>query len=99
MIGRYALLPEKDVSAHLDRNRYLDIVQSTKLDTSTTKLAALSGENKLESYPTAVGDSYFPATSYETHCERYTPCNYGTLASIARSLGRNESRIDELYES
>jgi hypothetical protein len=71
----------------------LDIEHSTTLDTLTTKLAALSGEDDFESYPTPADNSYFAANSYGG---RKTPGSAGSIASIARRI---ESRIDDLYES
>lgn len=61
----------------------------------TTKLAALSGENEIESHPTPEENYYYPSTAYDVNCGRKTPGSAGSIASIAKSLERIESRISD----
>ncbi len=82
--------------ADLKSYRYMDIEQSTTLASLTSKLANLSGEGGLETYPTQVNDFHSSTNSSDVRHGRNTQSSSSSIASIAESLARIESKMEDL---
>jgi hypothetical protein len=76
--------------SNLNLHRHLDIEQATTLDSLTTRLATLSGEGD-PTYPTEI--DYYDCPS-DVRYGRSKQGSSGSIASIANSLARIETRMD-----
>ncbi|KAE9366214.1 hypothetical protein N431DRAFT_430365 [Stipitochalara longipes BDJ] len=92
-IARY----KNDITTILSTiGRHLDIVHSTALDLLTTKLAILSGERDPETRKTEASEVFpFLSSPYYAYSGQKSPGSSASIASIAESLARIESKMED----